>query len=142
MKNFLAISIFAAFFLLLLGTGSEANAQRRYVDHSTVEGVDIQYRWANSKWLRSDSPLELRLKIKNNNDYPVEISYVIEFYMGATMEETSDVTELCINPKLAKTGRINGMYYRSSSLSNQQIESDKFSWEIHDLEIERVESCQ
>ncbi len=141
MKHLLAFSVFSLFFILA-GTTQEASSQRRYVDHSTVDGVEIQYRWANSKWLDRNSPLELRLKIKNNNDYPVEVSYVIEFFMGPMHEESSDVTELCINPKLAKTGRINGMYYQSSSLSNQQLESDEFSWEIEDLEIVEVESCR
>lgn len=141
MKHLLAFSVFSLFFILA-GTTQDASSQRRYVDHSTVDGVEIQYRWANSKWLDRNSPLELRLKIKNNNDYPVEVSYVIEFFMGPMHEESSDVTELCINPKLAKTGRINGMYYQSSSLSNQQLESDEFSWEIEDLEIVEVESCR
>lgn len=141
MNKLLPIALLALTFFVT-GTFNEGHAQRRYVDHSTVDGVDIQYRWARSKWLDKSSQLELRLKLKNNNDYPVEISYVIEFYMGPMLEETSDVTELCINPKLAKTGRINGMYYRSSSLSNQQLESDEFSWEIRDLEIEKVESCR
>ena len=138
------IFVFAAFTILLafIAESQEASAQWRYVDHSTVDGVDIQYRWSHSRWFNRSSPLELRLKIKNNNDYPVEISYVIDFYMGPVHEESSDVTELCINPKLAKTGRINGMYYQSSRLSNQQLESDAFSWEIRDLEIERVESCR
>ncbi len=141
MKRLSTITVFALL-LIFAGTSHVAFGQRRYVDHSTEEGVSIQYRWANSKWLDRSSPLELRLKIKNNNDYPVEISYVIDFYMGPVHEESSDVTELCINPKLAKTGRINGMYYQSSRLSNQQLESDAFSWEIRDLEIDRVESCR
>jgi hypothetical protein len=75
--------------------------------------VEIQYRWTNSRFFDRSSPLELRLKIKNTNDYPVSVSYDVEFYMGPVLEETSDDTQLCINPKLAKTGRINGMYYRS-----------------------------
>lgn len=141
MKHLLTFSVFTLI-LILTGTTQEASSQRRYVDHSIVDGVEIQYRWANSKWLDSSSPLELRLKIKNNNDYPVEVSYTIEFFMGPMHEESSDVTELCINPKLAKTGRINGMYYQSSSLSNQQLESDEFTWEIEDLEIVEVESCR
>jgi hypothetical protein len=141
MKQLLTITVFTVLFIIA-GTSREASGQKRYVDHSTEEGVSIQYRWANSKWLDKSSPLELRLKIKNNNDYPVEISYVIDFYMGPVHEESSDVTELCISPKLAKTGRINGMYYQSSRLSNQQLESDAFSWEIRDLEIDSVESCR
>ena len=141
MKRLLTITVFTLIFIIS-GSYQEAFGQSRYVDHSTEEGVSIQYRWANSKWLDKSSPLELRLKIKNNNDYPVEINYAIDFYMGPVHEESSDVTELCINPKLAKTGRINGMYYQSSRLSNQQLESDAFIWEIRDLEIDRVESCR
>ncbi len=141
MKKIFVFSVFTLLFVFFAAS-HQSIAQRRYVDHSTVEGVEIQYRWASSKWLDSSSPLELRLKIKNNNDYPVAVTYDIEFYMGAVLEETSDETELCINPKLAKTGRINGMYYRSSSLRNRDIESDEFSWEITNLEIERVESCR
>ncbi len=141
MKQFIATTGFILL-LIILGTGNDAHGQRRYVDHSTVEGVEIQYRWTNSRWLNSSSPLELRLKIKNTNDYPIEISYVIDFYMGPLLEESSDLTTLCINPRLAKTGRLNGVYYRSSRLSNEQLESDEFEWEIRDLEIERVESCR
>ena len=141
MKRLLTITVFTVLFIIA-GTSGEASGQRRYVDHSTVEGVAIQYRWAHSKWLDRSSPLELRLKIKNNNDYPVQVTYDIEFYMGPVLEETSDDTELCINPKLAKTGRINGMYYQSQTLTNEELESDEFSWEITNLEIERVESCR
>jgi len=141
MKRSFTFALLTLIFLIA-GTSFEAFAQRNYVDHSTEDGVSIQYRWVNSKLLDKNSPLELRLKIKNNNDYPVKVSYEIDFYMGPMHEESSDLTELCINPKLAKTGRINGMYYQSGKLNNQQIESDAFSWEIRDLEIERVESCR
>lgn len=141
MKKILAFTVFTLL-LILVANSNEASAQRKYVDHSTVDGVDIQYKWSHSKWFDKSSPLELRLKIKNNNDYPVEVSYEIEFYMGPVMEETSDITKICINPKLAKTGRINGMYYQSSKLSNKELESEEFTWEITNLEIERVESCR
>ena len=141
MRKIIGVSIFTIV-LFLIFSGNDALAQRRYVDHSTVDGVSIQYRWANSKWLDRNSPLELRLKIKNNNDYPVEVSYEIDFLMGPMIEESSDLTKICINPKLARTGRLNGMYYQSSSLNNKQIESEEFSWEIRDLEIEQVESCR
>ncbi len=141
MKRFFSAAILALIFLLF-GTGHELLAQRSYVDHSIEEGVSIQYRWANSRWLDKTSPLELRLKIKNNNDYPVNVTFEIDFFMGPMVEESSDLTELCINPRIAKTGRLNGMYYQSGKLNNEQLESDSFSWEIRDLEIERVESCR
>lgn len=141
MKKKIGVSIFTVFLFLII-SGNDALAQRRYVDHSTVDGISIQYRWANSKWLDKNSRLELRLKIKNNNDYPVEVSYEIDFLMGPMVKESSDVTNICISPKLARTGRLNGMYYQSSRLNNKDIESDEFSWEIRDLEIEQVESCR
>jgi hypothetical protein len=141
MRSIITASVFIIV-LLLVSSRNEANAQARFVDHSTVDGVTIQYRWANSKGRDKNSPLELRLKIKNNNSYPVRVSYEIEFFMGPVLEESSDQTVLCINPKLARTGRINGMYYRSSKLSNEQIESEDFLWEINDLTIEEVESCR
>ncbi len=141
MKLFFGISFFLLLFVMP-GFVNEAEAQRRYVDHSVEEGVSIQYRWAHSKWWNKNSPLELRLKIKNNNDYPVKVSYMIEFYMGPMLEESSNLSKLCINPKLAKTGRLNGMYYRSSRLSNKQLESEEFSWIIEDMEIEEVKSCR
>jgi hypothetical protein len=139
MKSFFAFSVF--FLFSITSCSGQGILARKFVDHSTVDGVDIQYRWANET-RDKNSPLELRLKIKNNNSYPVEISYEIEFYMGPMMEESSELTELCINPKLARTGRINGMYYRSARLTNEQIESKDFSWEISDLKIERVDSCR
>ncbi|MFO7923718.1 MAG: hypothetical protein R6U58_08515 [Bacteroidales bacterium] len=140
MRRFFVFTIFLLLFSAA-GTVHISEAQVRYIDHSTVEGVDIQYRWVHSTWIDRSSPLELRLKIKNNNDYPVEVSYVIEFFMGPMLEERSDTTRLCINRKLAKTGRINGMYYQSNKLTNEEIESDEFIWEINDLNIKQVASC-
>jgi hypothetical protein len=100
MKNFLLTTAVFILFFIISGAGHEAGAQRRFVDHSTVDGVAIQYRWANSKFFDKSSPLELRLKIKNNNSYPVTVSYEIDFYMGPLMKESSELTELCINPNL------------------------------------------
>lgn len=139
MKTIFVFSIFII--LSLTSCTGQGFLSQRFIDHSTVDGVDIQYRWANET-RDKDSPLELRLKIKNNNSYPVQVSYEIEFYMGPMMEESSEPTELCINPKLARTGRINGMYYRSTKLSNEQMESEDFIWEINDLKIEKVDSCR
>jgi hypothetical protein len=137
-----SIFVFSIFFLLSVTSCSgQGILAQRFVDHSTVDGVEIQYRWANET-RDKNSPLELRLKIKNNNSYPVQVSYDIEFYMGPMLEESSELTELCINPKLARTGRINGMFYRSTKLTNEQIESKDFSWEINDLTIEKVDSCR
>ena len=141
MRSFYFIYVFVVA-LVFMGTSQDVTAQRRYVDHTTKDGVTFQYRWVNSKWLDKNSPLELRLKIKNDNDYPVSVSYGVEFYMGPVMEESSEITELCINRKLAKTGRLNGMYYQSAKLNNEQLQSKDFYWEISDLEIEKVESCR
>jgi hypothetical protein len=140
MKSTYAILVFTFLFLSSCAGQGILNLNP-YIDHTDQDGVSIQYRWANST-RDKDSPLELRLKIKNNNSYPVTVSYDVEFYMGPIMEESSELTELCINPRLAKTGRLNGMYYQSTKLSNEQIESKDFTWEINDLTIERVESCR
>ncbi len=128
--------------LLVAGSTQEASAQRRYVDHSEVDGVIIQYRWANSDWRDSDSPLELRLRIRNRNTHPVSVSYVIEFFMGPELKESSDLTKLCINSRRSKTGRLNGMYYQSGILSNEELQSEEFNWEIEDLEIKEVDECR
>lgn len=134
----LALTISA---LLAFGNTHESSAQRRYVEHSEIDGVIIEYRWANSNWLDSDSPLELRLRIRNRNRHAVSVNYIIDFYMGPKLMESSDLTELCILSRRSKTGRLNGMYYQSSMLSNEEIESEEFSWEIRDLEIEEVDGC-
>ncbi len=119
---------------------NDAQAQR-YQEFKTEDGVEFSYRWSRSSFFDRSSPLELRLKVQNTNDYPVEVSFQVDFYMGPVVKESSQTTELCIRPKLAKTGRLNGVYYRSSVLSNEEIESDDFEWLIEDLEIKKVEGC-
>ncbi len=141
MKRILLLTL-STLALLAFANNHEASAQRRYVEHSEVDGVIIEYRWANSDWLDSDSPLELRLRIRNRNRHAVSVSYYIDFYMGPKLMESSDLTELCILSRRSKTGRLNGMYYQSGILSNEDIESDEFSWEIRDLEIEEVDECR
>ncbi len=140
MKKYLLLT-FSTFALLAFASSHDTSAQRRYVEHSEVEGVIIEYRWANSDWRDSDSPLELRLRIRNRNRHAVSVNYVIEFYMGPKLVESSDLTELCIRSRRSKTGRLNGMYYQSGTLSNEELESEEFSWEIRDLEIEEVDGC-
>lgn len=130
------------FFLFFIFTANIDNARAQFYDEfKTEDGVEFSYRWTRSNFFDRSSPLELRLKVKNTNDYPVEVSFQVDFYMGPVVKESSNTTKLCIRPKLAKTGRLNGVYYRSSVLSNEEIESDDFEWILEELEIKRVEDC-
>ncbi len=129
-------------FMLFIFTVNIDSARAQFYDEfKTEEGVEFSYRWTRSNFFDRSSPLELRLKVKNTNDYPVEVSFQVDFYMGPVVKESSHTTKLCIRRKLAKTGRLNGVYYRSSVLSNEEIESDEFEWMLEELEIKRVEDC-
>lgn len=106
-----------------------------YKSHSIVDSVEISYKWKEVK----DGPKELRLKFKNKNVHPVLIDLSVDYYMTGVLEESSPLENFCVNGRSMVAGTLDGVIITSSNLSNKQLNSDDFKFEINDISVERVD---
>lgn len=137
MKHLFRLFVIAIFFI----SGLEAYSQEQYQHYVTEDGVVIDYKWSHSKLLNKTSPLELRLRIKNTNEHAVNLTFVVDYYMGPLLHESSEEVELCIRPGALKLGKMNGVYFVPETLSNEQIRSEEFKLEINGISVTKTEEC-
>jgi hypothetical protein len=138
MKNLIAYFTF----ILFVFAGTTALAQDTpYLKKMIADGVEVDYKWSHTKLFNKTSPLELRLRFKNTNEHAVKVVFSVDFYMNLKLTESSEDVELCILPGKWKTGRTNGVYFQPENLTNKQIRSDDFHWEINEITVEITETC-
>lgn len=138
MKNYIVLIAI----LLFAFAGTKALAQDTpYQQKMIEEGVEVDYKWSHTKLFNKNSPLELRLRFKNTNEHAVKVVFSVDFYMNLKLTESSEDVELCILPGKWKTGRTNGVYFQPDNLTNKQIRSDDFHWEINEITVEVTETC-
>lgn len=132
-------------FLILLSIiifsfiGNKAFAQFGYKNvHDTIDGVAISYKWSHSKCLNKSSPLQLRLKIKNTNDYDVKINFELAYLLDHIVKFKSGEQETVIKSGRARSGKLNGFYFQTDKLSNEEIESEKFEWDFLKFEVNKI----
>lgn len=128
------ILILSVFALCLFSTA--ANAQFGYKnDYKTIDGVEISYKWSQSKWWKKSSPKQLRFKMKNTNDYKVNVKFELVYLLDHVVKFQSGTLESEIKAGKALSGKLNGFYFESPDISNKQLESEKFEWEFLFFEV-------
>lgn len=122
--------------------GKSANAQFwKYEDLKEIDGVEFKYKWVHEDRLDKESPLALSMKIKNTNDYKVNIKFGIEYYWQVKRAGFSEVREFCLLPTEMLVGRINNLVYQIEGYTKEQIESEDFTWQLVEVEIEKTTNC-
>jgi len=135
-------SIFILTIALSMLTISKSNAQFwKYEDLSVIDGVEFKYKWVHEDRFDKESPLALSMKIKNTNDYKVNIKFGIEYFWQAKRVGFSNVREFCLLPKEMMVGRINDLVYEIEGYTNEEIQSEDFTWHLFEVKIEKVKSC-
>ncbi len=106
------------------------NAQSKYETCYSNDSLIISGKWVNSNTFDQESPLELRLKIENRGKKLKELSFEILLYMDKVLKEKSEKIEISIKPGKVKQGKINGVRFLPTILTNDEISGKRFSWEI------------
>ncbi|MFO7878977.1 MAG: hypothetical protein ACQES0_02165 [Bacteroidota bacterium] len=119
---------------VMFGKASQAQFGYKHV-YDTIDGVAISYKWAHSKWLKKSSPLQLRFKMKNTNDYDVKIEFELAYMLNHIVKFESGELESEIKDGRAITGKLNGFYFETDKLSNEELKSDEFSWDFVKYEV-------
>jgi hypothetical protein len=107
----------------------------------TVDGIEIKYKVVHSKFFDKSSPLELRLKLKNTNDYDVNLDFEIQYSIDLTKKYKSGSVNICIPRKSARTGKMHGLMFEIIGDDPKLFESDDADWEFIQFEIEQTEDC-
>lgn len=128
--------------LLFLSSVADLKAQNQTYQFKEIqEGVKFSSRWSDTKWHRKESPQALCLRILNTNTYAIEVSFAIGFYFEGMEKETMMPTTICLAPGASVLGRKNYLCWVSESLSNADLESNDFEWELLEVVVKQVESC-
>lgn len=124
--------------LFLLSALTLSCAAQKYKSYTKVEGVQISTKWTEASRFKKDAPLQLMIKAENLNEYAVKIEVGVMLFLDGILEESSAPTTLELKAGQSLQGKLNGLYFESDVLSNSQIKSDKFDFEI-ELEVTSVE---
>jgi len=126
-------------FIVFIGLAffyNTANAQFGYKnEYEAIDGVEISYKWSQSKWWKKSSPKQLRFKMENTNDYKVNIKFELVYLLDHVVKFQSGTLEAEIKAGKALSGKLNGFYFESPEISNKQLESEKFDWEFLFFEV-------
>ena len=120
------------FITILLGMGVffQANSQSKYEIVYKKDKLEISGKWAHTKIFDETSPLELRLKIENTGDSAITFNYQISLYMDVLIKEQSEPEQFTIKAGKIKQGKLNGVRFLPATLTNDEIQSKDFSWQV------------
>ena len=135
--NTLLILIF-----LILVFSFNTFGQEELKENFTKENVVFKYKFKPSSPFNKDSEYRLALLLENQNDSMVKVKFGINYYWGGILKASSEVNEYCLHANDELTGRFRGLVFDPFNFTNEQLKSDKFTWDVYDLEIEKVEECK
>ncbi len=127
-------------FLLIGSSAISVNAQNKYTEKTGNDSLQIMYKWKFPEKKGVEQPAELLLKVINKQDVPVALSFEVVYSMDLRTVATF-VVDTCLKAKKTIYGKLNGLYFISEDLTNEQIRSDGFVWEINDLAVQEIEKC-
>jgi hypothetical protein len=122
--------------LMMTGT-SESSAQ--YKVFKEVDGVVFSTRWVKEKWYKRSSPKVLSVRVENKNTYDVKYTLGVEIFRNTVMLESFAEEEYTLGAGKKITGRLNGIMFKPTKLSNEEIEKADFELELSGLDVTKKE---
>lgn len=107
-----------------------------------VNGVQISYKIVHEKFSDKSSPAQIRIKLKNTNDFDVNIKFGIEYTIGLTKRYNSGSVETCIPQKSTQAGKISGLVFELKTHDVEIFKSENAEWEFTHFEVEQVDDCK
>lgn len=107
-----------------------------------VNGVERSYKIVHEKHSDKSSPAQIRLKLKNTNDFDVNIKLEIEYRTGLTERFNSGSIEICIQKKSTKAGKISGLVFELKTNDIEIFNGENAEWEFTHFDVEQIEDCK
>lgn len=111
---------------------------QNYEEYTTVDSLVVSTKWQEGK---KGKPSLLFIKVQNQSSSDLKYTLGIDFFFEGRTVESSEETEYCLKSGQTKMGKLNGIYFQSSKLSNEDLKSPDFEFELTGLDIERIENC-
>jgi|GEM_PF-1777968 hypothetical protein len=118
------LTIFALLFTL------QSFAQEDYTLITEEDGIEVYAKIGREKWLDKESSKILLIWVKNTTDQDVIYEVGAEFFFKMALQETFPPQQFCVKSGSSKKGKLDGIYYKSCDLSNEQIMGDNFDYEV------------
>lgn len=118
-----------------------ANAQRGYTEFETEDNMKTMYRWQRATFFKKDSDAVLNLRVTNENETAVKMSFIVGFYDGGLLVYQSEENQLCFKPGQSRRGGLAGLRFTLEDLKLEDTEKEEFSWDFVTFDVEEVESC-
>lgn len=126
---------------VLLFSAIAANAQRGYTEFETEDNIKTMYRWQRSTFFKKDSDAVLNLRVTNENETAVNMTFIVGFYDGGLLVYQSEENQLCFKPGQSRRGGLAGLRFTLEDLKLEDTEEESFSWDFVTFDVEEVESC-
>lgn len=133
-KNLLLVSV-------LLFSAIAANAQRGYTEFETEDNIKTMYRWQRAAFFDKDSDAVLNLRVTNENETAVNMTFIVGFYNDGLLVYQSEENQLCLKPGQSRRGGLAGLRFTLEDLKLEDTEEEGFSWDFVTFDVEEVESC-
>lgn len=128
--------------VFISGISLESYSQLFYKNELPSEdGVEINYRFAKEKFLKKDSPQTIRFKLKNTNDYDVNVKLELIYHLNIIDRYESGLVEICIPSNRSRKGR-HGLMFEVLVDNPEDFENDENFWELETFEVEEVPECE
>ncbi len=117
-------------------------AQNKFQEMTTESGVIFYYKWKHEKCLKKDSPLILKLKLQNTNEYKVEAIFTVDYFYKTLRKSSSKEQSYCIKSQKSLIGDVKKSGFDKGSLTNEQLLSDDFIVELSAVKIIKSANCK
>lgn len=124
--------------IFFIGGVFSANAQKQFEKKIEKDSVSFFYKWRPSKLFKKDSPLALVIKMENKNDYPVKITFNVNYYWQMDLKATSNEQEVTIKPKKTFTHNVKKQGFDNFSFSNKELKDEDFNFELVKIKVEKL----
>jgi len=116
-------------------------AQRGFIAFKNTEDIEVSYRWKKQSVFKKDSPQQLVLSVRNLTSESIKVNFTVNYYWQSVVNAESEAVELCVKPGKTKKGARAGLVFSTGELSNTQIRSEDFSFDIPDLVVTKTAGC-
>ncbi|MFT4680043.1 MAG: hypothetical protein ACI84C_002868 [Flavobacteriales bacterium] len=126
---------------LLFGLVLSVQGQKKYTLIHEDHGVQFLTKIGTAKRSDGGSETALFLKVVNNNSEDYTYSFGLDFYFKNKTTDSMPLMTYCLRAGRSSQGKMNGVYFQSDSLTDEQIKSDDFGFELIDLEVSPGYTC-
>jgi hypothetical protein len=118
-----------------------AFSQRGYTEFKTEDNIKVMYRWQRLQPFNRDSDMVLNLRVTNLSESHVVLNYSINFYNENFAIFESEKSSLCLKPGQSLRGGFADLRFAVDGMKRNIVESETFSWDFFEFDVEEVENC-